>query len=1842
MNMISTGAFLNEMDASNKQNTLAEQFAAVWEKKNAKAARAGGVSLMALSLAACGGGSSTPSTPSTPVVDETPSTTVKLANDGGTYSLTTTVDGVSAPTSSSAKIYLNDNEPGDAYSFTLDASAAGSGALVIEFADAGDTATLSADSSFGNFSSLEVKNGTVDVTAMTLPTGLNSVTVNSGLKLTATQVQQITSVSGTGDFTVVATTQAEIDAVIAHFAANNISVATTVAAASGSTLTADDITAANTNVKAETDSNAPVVETTPVAVVNEAMKSTTDNLVGGAGDDNFTGVFYSNGGTGTTIFAGDSITGGDGNDTLTISVAGTSTGATAINAVSTTGVENILVSNFDANATGGQDTTIDTSLMTGVEKVGLSSSSANGDTIFTGMKGLVNAQMSNGSADLTLTFEDTAVDGAEDAISLTVNAQTAGTFAEGGASAGGIEVLNVSSEGSKNTVDITSSRNTIKTVNISGDQNLTTTIGSTALRTVDANALTGKLDVTTNVTGDMTFTGGSGDDTFTFTSTSFTSADTVDGGDGDDILEIGTAITAATDLKNVTNVETLKMSGGANITIAADANIMKFDLTDTNATANVLTLNTGVTGDVEATVGTTGADQVINSANVTLTVKGKAAAIDAAGAITGGTGSDTIVITADTNNDAAIDLNARSITNVETITIADNGDAAVSAAKAQAGKDVSITTGAYATALTIDGSALDAANADNSGDGKINDTDESAEKLTVDGSSAVAALNIIGGGAGDNITGGTKNDTLSGGDGDDTINATAGGNDTVSGGAGKDTITFNAALTKDDVVDGGDGEDTLVVTALSADALAGVTNVENLSLDGTAVVSKDLAFSAIDISNSGADSITFATGYTNATTVKVGAGDTAVNNAKIAMTVEAAAGDLESADSTTITGNATTKTDTMTITAASSKTVATSSRITNVNEITVKDVGDAASGATAAGSDFTIDLASYATELTIDASALDAAGIDSDGNGKINNTDASAEILTITGTSSKALNVTGGDAGDTIIGSSDSAKGDTLSGGKGDDTFTMATNMAYTDTIDGGEGSKDTITVSIDQNDVNFMNTKNVEILTIDEASTSTNTLGSYFSAAGIGRVNLDPTHVSTIRAEGTTAGVRYVSTGNQDEDIKAGVGDDVFMFGASGSTDGVGTLTNADVINGGDGTDTIEIDNTTNSNISATIDLKDVTKVEVVKTIDANGDDTTTAEADTVGITLQYNNTTLSDNATDDTDVVMTLDASSITDTNDVATIDASGIGDADYLFTIKGGAAGDTLKGGGGVDTIDGGAGADEITGGVGADSLTGGAGADDFNYAIANSESTVAKADTITDFATGSDELVISATAASGAETWDLTYKGEVANAADAGAKFSGVKGQYVYNTSTKQVLMDVDGNGLIQSTDLAIDVGLTALGAADLSFDISTYSNNGSADDITTYSGADKVTSTVAGDKVATGAGNDTVVIGANSLTYSGGSLNGGTGTDTLESNATSANIAGITVTGFETYKLNNGKDLTMSEAQLKTLNTTAAGSTAINFTGASSEVITIAADSGESTVSAASITNNGEIDLAFTIDNVKDAFTGSSGDDLFTYFSATTAKNANAAMVLNGGDGTDTLKINITQSTASDLTAATFTSVETLDMQASAVDAHVLLTAAQLNGFTTVTAQKSDKITVKTINGATLKATDAIDVYDFGTADKGVTITNGFSLSDEVDALDLAGLDTIQILNTVAQKAITQTTAGDAAAQNAGISIADGKLQVTEIAASDMAAVDSAAEYLSSLADGGVIDALDHATTDGAISWSLIGGSGTGTELYLYRVEGNGNGVALTVDLTAVITTAADGINDITTDSIILT
>jgi hypothetical protein len=111
MNMISTGAFLNGMDASDKQDTLTAKLVKAWEKKNAKLARTGGVSLMALSLAACGSDDTTTTTTTTDTTttDTTTTTTTPTAK---TMTLTSGVDAGADYTGGGADdTFIGDNTP---------------------------------------------------------------------------------------------------------------------------------------------------------------------------------------------------------------------------------------------------------------------------------------------------------------------------------------------------------------------------------------------------------------------------------------------------------------------------------------------------------------------------------------------------------------------------------------------------------------------------------------------------------------------------------------------------------------------------------------------------------------------------------------------------------------------------------------------------------------------------------------------------------------------------------------------------------------------------------------------------------------------------------------------------------------------------------------------------------------------------------------------------------------------------------------------------------------------------------------------------------------------------------------------------------------------------------------------------------------------------------------------------------------------------------------------------------------------------------------------------------------------------------------------------------------------------------------------------------------------------------------------------------------------------------------------------------------------------------------------------------------------------------------------------
>jgi len=349
----------------------------------------------------------------------------------------------------------------------------------------------------------------------------------------------------------------------------------TVAAASArallTTVDADTVTT-GFDVATSVASIVTVSEATPtVASTTLTLTSTTDALTGGAGADTINGVIQAAGVTGTTIAPGDTITGGAGVDTLIISTAGALAANTdyTLSAVSTSGVEKVLLSNFQTTNTS--DHIVDTTLMSGLTHLGVNASSAEGDTEFTNIKNIVDATMNNGAGDLALTYGTTVVSGASDVQNLAVSNITAGVF-----TAASVETLNVSTSNVKSTITtITAYKMTA--LNITGDQNLTITNAVDFVDNASATAVDGVLDAST-FTGALaatmavdvvTVTGGTGADTITM-GTGLTAADTLDGGAGADTLVVNSSATTLANM-SISNFETIQIEAvdEANLTITS-------------------------------------------------------------------------------------------------------------------------------------------------------------------------------------------------------------------------------------------------------------------------------------------------------------------------------------------------------------------------------------------------------------------------------------------------------------------------------------------------------------------------------------------------------------------------------------------------------------------------------------------------------------------------------------------------------------------------------------------------------------------------------------------------------------------------------------------------------------------------------------------------------------------------------------------------------------------------------------------------------------------------------------------------------------------------------------------------------------------------------------------------------------------------------------------------------------------------------------------------------------------------------------------------------------------------
>jgi len=382
------------------------------------------------------------------------------------------------------------------------------------------------------------------------------------------------------------------------------------------------------------DSNFNAVATSPVVVINDApvqpqpktftLTAGTDagaDFIGGPKDDTFNATLIGDAAQGTTIQPGDTLKGGDGNDKLVLTVTGDS-GADGytVAGVSTDSIETLQISNFD---TGAGATTIDAALMSGLKNVVLYASSGNGDTTVTNLQNLVDAEMRNGSADLSLQFTDSAVSGTDDTVNLTVSNVTDGNFladndlTTNNDDGKGVENINIKSELVASTLNAVIS-DTLKKLTITGDKDLTinTTVefgqgnaGTTLDGEIDASSFTGNLKINAGNgegrVGDQTVkvTGGSGDDVIDMEN-DLTKNDIINGGDGNDTVKIsigntGDAAAAAQDFADyqLTSIETMEMAindtnGGTNIDVKALDDAMTIALVagtdDTDATVNNL------------------------------------------------------------------------------------------------------------------------------------------------------------------------------------------------------------------------------------------------------------------------------------------------------------------------------------------------------------------------------------------------------------------------------------------------------------------------------------------------------------------------------------------------------------------------------------------------------------------------------------------------------------------------------------------------------------------------------------------------------------------------------------------------------------------------------------------------------------------------------------------------------------------------------------------------------------------------------------------------------------------------------------------------------------------------------------------------------------------------------------------------------------------------------------------------------------------------------------------------------------------------------------------------------
>jgi len=530
--MISTGAFQTEMNASNKQPTLAEKFAAVWEKKNAKAARAGGVSLMALSLAACGSDDTTATTAAT----TTTTTTTVAPATGGTFDLTPLVDIASSTQALTGSLssdfrFTDGNETVTGMSATmantdtlLDPSSTDADVLNV-------TVTAATTITTSNIETVNISYAVADQTFTGSNIGTTAYNVSG-----AVAGKLATPASGATITLDGYTRVLELDALVLTGTTAAGSAETISIALSGATHGATAATQSGVAIDATGNDNLEILNVASNgAAANAFTLSTIDSETVGkvvtSGDQDLTIRFAE------ALLDGKTIDGTASTGEVNLSMA--TAGGITTNAANWSGVDNIVYR--DADATAGAATL---------------NSATSGQ----------NVEVANSVTTLTVTTLGAAYSALADAASLQLNGSstTAGVTVTT-YDAQNAKALSLASEGLASSTAATAA-NTISnldgdftTITITGDTSLaitdldieaveTATTTTARAVVVDASAMTGNAFLSTTASADAkvsyTITGTLGADTIVANNSGSTlnggaGADTLTGGNGVDTISGG-------------------------------------------------------------------------------------------------------------------------------------------------------------------------------------------------------------------------------------------------------------------------------------------------------------------------------------------------------------------------------------------------------------------------------------------------------------------------------------------------------------------------------------------------------------------------------------------------------------------------------------------------------------------------------------------------------------------------------------------------------------------------------------------------------------------------------------------------------------------------------------------------------------------------------------------------------------------------------------------------------------------------------------------------------------------------------------------------------------------------------------------------------------------------------------------------------------------------------------------------------------------------------------------------------------------------------------------------------